>query len=108
LAAGLLASLDVVEQERRRSPEVVPWLVLLSDGRANVGMSGGLGSADAITVARRVKAAGIHAIVVDASGPASESHSAREIAAAAGADFVRLGDARHTLVGSVRERVHGR
>lgn len=107
LAAGLLTSLDVIERERRRTPQVVPWLVLLSDGRANVGVSGGLGSADAISAARRVQAAGVNAIVVDAGGSAGGSSSTREVAAAAGAHYVALGDGRHTLVSTVRERVHG-
>jgi magnesium chelatase subunit D len=88
LAAGLLESLRVIERERRRSPQIVPWIVVLSDGKANVGVSGGVGSSDALAAARRVKAAGVNAVVVDAGGVGGASAAAREVAAAAGARFL--------------------
>ena len=38
------------------TPRYVPWLVLVTDGRANVGLDGGLGSEDARAMAARVRA----------------------------------------------------
>jgi len=106
LAHGILRSLELLEGEVRRQPDTVPWLVLVTDGRGNVGLDGGLGSEDAKQAARKVRAAGVNAIVMDtATGPGSSS-AAREIARAAGADYVKLG----TLDGAaikraIRERV---
>ncbi|MDR3687682.1 MAG: VWA domain-containing protein [Coriobacteriia bacterium] len=106
LAAGLLTSMEVVEREQRRDPDVVGWIVVLSDGRANVGLSGGVGSADALAAAVRMKAAGVHALVVDVAGSDQPSGPAREIATAAGARYVKTGDGGHTLAASVRSVVH--
>jgi magnesium chelatase subunit D len=90
LAAGMVRSLELLEGERRRDPDVVPWLVLVTDGRANVGLNGGLGSEDARAVAARVRAAKVHVVVIDTgSGPRSVS-GARDIATAAGGEYVRL------------------
>jgi magnesium chelatase subunit D len=106
LAAGLLTSLEVAQLERRRDADVVPWIVVLSDGKANVGVSGGLGSGDALDAARRIKDAGMHAFVVDISGSGQSSGPAREIAAAAGAGYLKICDGSHTLAASVRRVIH--
>jgi magnesium chelatase subunit D len=90
LAAGMVRSLEVLEGERRRDSDVVPWMVLVTDGRANVGLNGGLGSEDARAVAVRVRSAKVRVVVIDTgSGPRSVS-GARDIAAAAGGEYIRL------------------
>jgi magnesium chelatase subunit D len=106
LAAGLARSLELIEAEVRRQPETVPWLVLVTDGRGNVGLEGGTGSDDAKAVADRIKKAGIHAIVIDtASGPTGGA-AARDVARAAGAEYVRLGLLDGAEIGRVvRERI---
>lgn len=106
LAAGLARSLELIEAEVRRQPETVPWLVLVTDGRGNVGLEGGTGSDDAKVVAERVKKAGIHAIVIDtASGPTGGA-AARDVARAAGAEYVRLAVLDGAELGRVvRERI---
>lgn len=106
LAHGLVRSLDLLESEMRRDGDTIPWLVLVTDGRANVGLNGGLGSEDARAVAARVRAAKVHVLVVDTgSGPRSVS-GARDIAKAADGEYVRLAslDSRSVLE-AVRERV---
>lgn len=101
LAAGIIRGLELIESERRRSPDVVPWLVLVTDGRANVGIHGGVGSEDARSAAARVVAAKVHAVVVDAAGGGS-SAAGRELAKNTGAEYVKLaalsGDALSKLV----------
>lgn len=90
LAAGMLKSLEMLNAEIRRDADVIPWLIVVTDGRANVGLNGGLGSEDARAVAVRIRTAKVHTIVLDSgSGPHSSS-GAREIARAAGGEFVRL------------------
>ncbi len=106
LAHGLVRSLDLLESEMRRDGDTIPWLVLVTDGRANVGLNGGLGSEDARAVAARVRAAKVHVLVVDTgSGPRSVS-GARDIAKAADGEYVRLAslDSR-SVVEAVRQRV---
>lgn len=105
LAAGIQRSLEVLAEETRRNPETVPWLVLITDGRGNVGLDGGVGSLDAQAAASQVKAQGVHAVVID-TGSSAGGEAARAIAAAAGAEYVRPGRADATaLVKTVRSRV---
>lgn len=105
IAHGILKSVDVLKAEARREDGIVPWLVLLTDGRANVGIGNGLGSEDARNAAMQLKDTPIHTLVIDTSDPGS-GVAARELARAAGAEYVRLGDATGTaLAGAVRQRL---
>lgn len=91
LAHGLVRSLELLEAERRRDADVRPLLVLITDGRANVGLGTGLGADDARAAARRVGEAGISTLVIDSAG-AGGGAPARDIARAAGAEYLRLGN----------------
>lgn len=105
IAHGIMKSLDVLSAESRRDDSVVPWLVLLTDGRANVGIGSGLGSEDARSAAARLKDTPIHTIVIDTSSPGGGS-AARDIARAAGGEYVRLGSSDgKSLAGAVKERL---
>ncbi|MDO8847992.1 MAG: magnesium chelatase subunit D family protein [Coriobacteriia bacterium] len=105
IAHGILTSLDVLAAEARRENGIVPWLVLLTDGRANVGIGTGLGSEDARTAAGRLKDAAINTLVVDTSGPGGGT-AARDLARAAGGEYVRLGAVGGSLLaGAVRQRL---
>lgn len=105
LAHGMLRSLELLEAEMRRNADVVPWLVLVTDGRANVGLNGGLGSEDARAVAARFRASNAHVLVVDTDG-SSAGGAARELARAADGEYVRLARMDGAAVaGAVRERV---
>ena len=88
LATGILRALALVDAERRRTPDIVSWLVLITDGRANVGVDGGLGSEDARIAAGRIVAAKVNAVVVDAGG--GSGAASRDLARAAGAEYVKL------------------
>jgi magnesium chelatase subunit D len=87
LAAGLLTARQVLELERRRDPSRAALLVLLSDGRANVGP-------DALAHARRAAAAlatdGVAAVVVDCESGHVRLGLAGAIGAELGATVVRL------------------
>lgn len=90
LAHGILKSLEVLNSETRRQPDTIPWLVLITDGRGNVGMDGGLGSEDAKVAAVRVADSHVNAVVIDTSSASSGGSAAKEIARLAGAEYVRL------------------
>ena len=106
LAAGIKASLDLLDAETRRDAKVVPWLVLVTDGRANVGLNGGLGSEDARLMASKVRDRGINAVVIDITEGTSPVSVARELARLAGGDYVRLPrPTAEGLTGAVRKRL---
>ena len=106
LAAGIAQSLELLAAEQRRDAKAIPWLVLVTDGRANVGLKGGLGSEDAKVLAGRVRELRINALVVDTSPPSSAGAAGRELARLAGAEYVRLAaDDGKAMAGAVRERL---
>ncbi len=106
LAHGILRSLEVLELETRRNDDVIPWLVLVTDGRGNVGVDGGLGSEDAKTAAQKLRDARVNTIVIDTTHAARSGASGREIAQAAGGEYVRLASLDGgTLSVIVRERL---
>ncbi len=101
LAAGLEAARLVCDEVTRKGR--TPSVVILSDGRANVGRDGTPGRAraheDAVAAARTLRAHGIGALFVDtARRPGEEAHA---IAEAAAARYLWLPDMRdwHPLQG---------
>ncbi|MDO9557038.1 MAG: magnesium chelatase subunit D family protein [Coriobacteriia bacterium] len=90
LAHGILKSLEVLQRETRRNDDIIPWLVLVTDGRGNVGVDGGLGSEDAKSAAQRIREAHINTIVIDTTHISRSGSAAREIAQAASGEYVRL------------------
>ncbi len=89
LAHGILRSLEVVDSEIRRDERVVPWIVLVTDGRANVGLDGGLGSEDARAAAVKARASAAHVLVIDTCNTVSRGSAAKDIAEVAGAEYVQ-------------------
>jgi magnesium chelatase subunit D len=69
LAAGLDAAFALSDSIRRKGQ--TPTVIVLTDGRANIGRDGGQGRSraeeDAISAARQLRAAGIAAVLVDTS-----------------------------------------
>jgi magnesium chelatase subunit D len=105
LAHGIVRSLELLAAERRRNDGVVPWLVLVTDGRANVGIGAGLGSEDARAAAAKVRESRVRALVIDTSTSVA-SGAARELARLTGGEYVRLASFEgKALAGAVRDRL---
>jgi magnesium chelatase subunit D len=105
LAHGIVRSLELLAAERRRNDGVVPWLVLVTDGRANVGIGAGLGSEDARAAAAKVSESRVRALVIDTSTSVA-SGAARELARLTGGEYVRLASFEgKALAGAVRDRL---
>jgi magnesium chelatase subunit D len=91
LAEGLLRARKVLAVERLRDPRRRPLLVLLTDGRATVGICGDPVQ-DACRAAALLAADGVATVVVDCeSGPVRLGLAARVAAAAAG-DLTTIGE----------------
>lgn len=66
LAHGLLAGYRVIEVELRKNPSTIPLLLVMTDGRTNVPLSGGKPLAEALDMGERIARDGrIRSIVVD-------------------------------------------
>ncbi len=106
LAHGIVKGLELLSSETRRNDEVIPWLVLVTDGRANVALADGIGSNDARDAAARLKEARVNTIVIDTTSARGSGTAAREIARVAGGEYIRLADiGGGALTEAVRERV---
>ena len=112
LATGLLEGLRLAETERMRDPTTSPVLIVLTDGLANIDLSGNMRSVtprrDALSVAREIAERHIPAVMIDtgripvsnpfmeeaqlALGPslAEEGSPGKELARALDADYYQL------------------
>lgn len=90
LAAGLRAGLEVALQARARG--MSPTLAVLTDGRANIALSGAPNraeaAADATTLARSLRAAGVPALVIDMGN--RPEPALRALASELGAPYLAL------------------
>ena len=67
LTHGLVAALDLILAERRRDQDVLPLLVLISDGRGNISLRGDEPLREAQAAAAEIHRARIHTVVIDTS-----------------------------------------
>ena len=106
MAAGIEMAIETLRGERKRQPDSVGWLVLVTDGHANVGLDGGSGSADAMAQAQRIIAEGFNALVIDTAKKSGPHGAALELATASGGDYVRIGSVSGAAIeNEIRQRV---
>ena len=107
LATGLLEGLRLAEIERLRNPTIKPILIVLTDGLANIDLSGNMRHdtprRDALDIAEEIAARQIPAVMIDtnpnststaqhAPGEGEETVSpGRELALTLAADYYQLG-----------------
>jgi magnesium chelatase subunit D len=91
LAGGLLRAQKVLAVERLRDPRRRALLVVLTDGRATVGL-GGDPVSDACRAAALLSADGVATVVVDCEGGPVRLGIAARIARAAGGELVGIGE----------------
>jgi magnesium chelatase subunit D len=65
LALGLIEARRLTCRQRRRQPRQPIWLILLTDGRANVGIDGRDPWTSALTAGRALKIKGLKSVVID-------------------------------------------
>ncbi len=101
LAHGLKLGMDTVKHAMR--DEDVPLLVLVSDGRANVNLSGGDPVEEAKCLAHEIASEGIHSIAVDTERDFISFGLVKQLSEAMGGKYLRLEELSATpLVTAVR------
>ncbi|HDS62608.1 MAG TPA: putative cobaltochelatase [Methanofollis liminatans] len=96
LQAGLSKGLEALLNERRKNGEIVPMMVLISDGRAN-SPAGGEIREEIFGLAEEIRVNGIHTVVIDTETTAKTPFGLRlgycqDIAEHAGGRYYRIGD----------------
>jgi magnesium chelatase subunit D len=89
LPAGVWKGLEVIRSELTKNDNVIPVLVLVTDGRGNVPLRRDV-EADLAGCAREIKRRGLRAVVVDAEGGRPRLGTALRFARDSGAEYHRL------------------
>jgi Mg-chelatase subunit ChlD len=80
LSAGLLVALEVFRKEAYTHPDVMPLMILLTDGAGNVSMSDLPPQDEAHRIARLIKDNGIRSIVINMEHAAFDQGLAQQLA----------------------------
>lgn len=109
LSRGLLVGFEVLEKARRQDPEVVPLMVLLTDGQANVSMGELPPQTETYMWADYISDQRIRAVVIDTEHPIFERGLARQLAQHLKGHYYRLDDIQEGgLVDLVRTELNRR
>lgn len=94
LAAGLYQSWQLLKARKLKDPELLPLLVLVTDGRANRALWTQDPVEDALQAAELIRRDGIRAIVIDTEQDFISLHIARQAADAMDADYYKVDELR--------------
>jgi magnesium chelatase subunit D len=92
---GLAMGLMVARRELRRDPDLVPLLVLITDGHGNVSLASEDPWRESLAIAEKIRSEGLQGVVLDTSNPnfrlgRAAATQARRIAEAMGAAYYHL------------------
>lgn len=90
LAAGLFQAWQLLRARRLKDPEMLPMVVLVTDGRANRPLRTNDPVDDALEVAARIRQDGIHSVVIDTEKDFVSLHIAEKIAQAMDASYYKV------------------
>jgi magnesium chelatase subunit D len=90
LARGLLKGYDVIKKEMEKNRDVVPLMVVVSDGKANVSLNGGKPMDEAMDVATRIGCDGINSLVIDSECGFIKLGAAELLSNALGGRYLKL------------------
>jgi magnesium chelatase subunit D len=103
LSRGLMTGYDVLMKARRQDPEVMPLMVILTDGQANVAMGELPPQTEAYALSDFIASQSIHSVVIDTEHPIFERGLARKLAQHLQGSYYRLDELRENgLVELVR------
>jgi magnesium chelatase subunit D len=92
LAAGLERAYELLKTTRTKEPDMLPYLVLVTDGRANIPLAGGNAIDDAVRVAEKIRREGINCLVLDTEGGYIRLGIAQRIAEVLEARYAKMDD----------------
>ena len=103
LSRGLQLAMEVIETEKLKDTEMLPLLVLVSDGRANLAMGDGSPMDEAKAMAASIQENHIPSVTLDSEMDYIKFGLAQSIAEALGGEYLMLEDLRaDSLVQAVR------
>ncbi len=104
LAVGLSKGYEIIKANMRKDPDMLPVIVLVTDGRANSSLDGGDAFREAINMAIKINKSNIQSLVIDTEQGFVKLGLAKQIANAMNSKYYSLGDlAADKIVGAVKE-----
>lgn len=94
LSRGLLTGYEILDRARKQDEEVMPLMVLLTDGQANVALGDLPPQEESYALADFIAEQDIHAVVIDTEHPVFERGLARQLAERLKGSYYRLDDIR--------------
>ena len=107
MAHALLEARKLVHQHRQRDRDMLPLLVLVSDCRANVGVSGGDPFEDALRICETFREEKVQAIVLDPAPRSNRFGLVQKVAASLGGDYIPLEELRADAIRAAVRSVLG-
>lgn len=108
LPAGLLLAYQVVVQERRQDKEIMPLIILLTDGAGNVSITGMSPREEALLIADLIAHEKIRAVVINTEHQSLDRGLAQELAVALDAPCYTLEEIKaESLYQTVRKELKG-
>lgn len=92
LAAGLYQAWQLLRARRLKDPDLLPMIVLVTDGRANRPLWTEDAVADAVKCGTMIAQDGIHALVIDTEKEFISLHIAQQVAQAMNAAYYKVDD----------------
>ena len=108
LAAGLLLAYQIIEREKRETSEIVPLMILLTDGAGNVSVTGMPPREEALLIAGLFAQRKVRSVVINTEHESLDRGLAQELASALGAPCYTLGELKaESLYQTVRTELKG-
>ena len=92
LAAGISQAYELLRAERIRIPDALQYLILISDGKANVPLHTNDPFKDALAASEQVRSSGVGTMVLDTENSYIKFGFAKQIAEQMNAEYIRLDD----------------
>ena len=106
LSTGLMLAYEVLARERRKNPEIMPLLILLTDGAGNVSMTGLPPQEEALNLAHQIRQSGIRSVVINTEHQSLDRGLAKQLADRMGASCYTLSElGAHELYTTVRDEL---
>ncbi len=90
LSLGLHRGYEILKAAKKKDPDIIPVMVLLSDGRGNVSMEGGDPFKEALKISDKIAYEGIQSIVIDTEQDFIKLKLVEDIAKTMKASYFRL------------------
>lgn len=92
LASGLDSACQLIRRESLRDKEMIPFVVLISDGRANVSLNGGDPLGEALEIGEKIGEKGIKSAVIDTESGFIKFGTLKKLAAIMDSQYYKIED----------------